>query len=290
LPGGDTPLTLKFGSLPAEEVRFVVKSWCPCLALLLLPASVSAQSAQNRPADPIAGAPLAHLIRTAILAKLPPVFEDRSGWGRTIPVPERVRFPRLRRTVMPVGDRMEVPDGPWRKVRLRVEQPDRDVRVHIRSFHRVEATTYRVVVETDVALRGEADVQRWRNGLELADLSAGADVGLAVIVECDMAGRLDTRRLPPRIVMEPKVRDVKLNLTEFTPRQVTFRRAGLTIAGGPVEALGDEVKGFIQDRLRALEPQVKERAGEALTRMIKEGDPRKAAAVLDAAAPLMREK
>lgn len=265
-----------------------MKTWCPCLALLLAPASLAAQPAP--PADEAAGAPLAHLIHTAIVAKLPPVFEDRSGWGHTVPMPDRVRRPRLRRTVVPVGDHMEVPDGTWRKVRLRVEQPDRDVRVHVRSFRRLDATSYRIVVETDVALRAEADVQRWRNGLELADLSAWAGVGLGVLVECDVAGRLDTRRMPPRIALEPQVRDVKLNLKEFTPRQVTFRRAGVTVQGGPVEAVGEEVRGLLQEQLRSLEPQVKQRAGEALARLMKEGDPKKAAAVLQAVAPLMREK
>src|SRR5262249_8168182 len=107
-----------------------MKTWCPCLVLLLAPASLAAQ--ENRPADKSAGEPLAQPIPTAIVAKLPPVFEDRSGWGHTIPLPDRVRLPRLRRTVVEVGGHMEVPDGPWRKLRLRVEQPDRDVQVRVR--------------------------------------------------------------------------------------------------------------------------------------------------------------
>jgi hypothetical protein len=256
--------------------------------LLLAPVAAAAQPAAP-PADEAAGAPLARLIHTAIVAKLPPVFEDRSAWGHTIPLPDRVRFPRLRRTVVPVGDHMEVPDGTWRKLRLRVEHPDRDIRVHVRSFRRVDPMTYRVVVETDVDLRAEADVQRWRNGVELADLTAWASVGLGVVFECDVATRLDTRRKMP-IVLEPEVRDVKLNLREFTPRQVTFRRAGVTVEGGPVEAVGQEVRDFIQDQLRSLEPQLKQRADQAMKRMMKEGDPRKAQAVLQAVAPLLREK
>ncbi len=256
------------------------------LGLVLLLAAVPAARA-----DEPAAAGLERLIHRAIVTKMPPVFEDKSGWGHTIPLPDRLRFPRLRRTLVQVGDHMEVPDGPWRKLRLRLADPDRDLRVRVRSFKQLKAMSYRVVVETDVALRSEADVQRWRNGLELADLTARADVGLSVRVECDVTARLATDKGPPRLLLEPDVREVKLELTEFTPRQVTFRRAGVTVAGETVEAAGDELKDALQGLLRSKEPEVKRRANEALARALKEGkEPLPAAEVLKAVAPLLREK
>src|SRR5262249_38600285 len=150
-------------------------------------------------------------------------------------------------------------------------------------FKRLDAMTYRVVVEADAALRTEADLQQWRNGLELADVTGRADAALNVVVECDVAARLDTGRAPPRLVLEPEIRDLKLNLTQFTPKQVTLRRAGLTVAGQGVEAVGEEVKGALQDLLRSAEPDLKKRAGEALARALKEGkEPWPAAELLKA--------
>jgi hypothetical protein len=268
-----------------------IVTWCPCLLLLLAPVPLAAQTASPDPVDEVAAADLTRLIHKAIVAHMPPVYEDRSGWGRTIPLPERVLAPRLKRALVPVGDHMEVPDGPWHKVRLRLEDPDRDLHIHVRSFKRLGQMTYRVVVEADAALRSEADLRQWRNGVELADLTARADVGLNVRVECDVTARLATGKAPARLVLEPEIRDLKLNLKEFTPKQVTFRRAGLTIGGGMVEAAGEEVKGVLQGLLRSVEPDVRQRAGEALARALKEGkDPLPAAEVLRAAAPLLREK
>ncbi len=80
--------------------------------LLLVPMAAGADSART---PEQAAADLGRLIHQAIVAKLPPVIEDSSGWGHTIPLPNRVLLPRLRRTLVPVGERMEVPDGPWRK-------------------------------------------------------------------------------------------------------------------------------------------------------------------------------
>jgi hypothetical protein len=263
----------------------VLKS-VPWLVLLLTPAPLAAQTAP--PAEEAATADLARLIHKLIVARMPPVYENASEWGQTVPLPDRLRLPRLRRTVVQVGDRMEVPDGTWRKLRLRVEDPDRDIRVKVPSFKRVAAMKYHVVVDADVALRGEADVQQWRNGLELADLTARADVRLNVRVECDVAARLDAAKGPARLVLDPEIADLKLNLIEFTPKQVTFRRAGVTIQGEAVESAGEEFKDSLQAMLRAVEPGVRSRSNDAIAKALKERkDPLPAAELLKAVAPLL---
>jgi len=261
---------------------------CATLILLLTPLAGAAETA---PAQEAAAAELARLIHKAIVAKMPPVYEDRSAWGHTIPLPDRLIVPRLKRTLLQVGERMEVPDGPWRKLRVRMENPERDLQVHVRSFKKVDAMTYRVLVEVDAAVQTEGELQSWRNGFQLTDLTARADVALNVLLECDVAARLDAGRVPPRLLLEPEVRDLKLNLKEFTPRQVTFRRAGLTVQGAGLEAAGEEFKGGLQDLLRTVEPEVKKRAGDALARAMKEGkDPLTAATLLRTIAPLLKDK
>jgi len=263
-------------------------TWCAGLALLLAPVPLAAQTAPSPPSQEAAQADLARLIHKAIVSKLPPAYEDRSGWGHTVPLPDRLRLPRARRTLVQVGDRLEVPDGPWRKVRLRVDNPERDLRVRVTSFKRLDPMTYRVVFEADALLRAEADVQRWRNGLLFADLTAGADVALNVRLEFDVAALIDAGRAP-RMRLEPEMRDLQLNLKEFTPRQVSFRRAGVTLAGEGVEAAGAELKESLQGVLRSLEPDLKTRAGEALARAVRERrELLPAGELLKAVAPLLK--
>jgi hypothetical protein len=254
-----------------------VVKYVPWLLLLLTPAPLAAQTT---PTDD-----LERLLHKLVVTRLPPVYENASEWGHTVPLPERLRLPRLRRTVVPAGDRMELPDGTWRKVRLRVEDPERDVRVRVTTFERIGAMKYRVMIDADAALRGEADVQQWRNGLELADLTARADVLLNVRAECEVTAKLEAGR---GLVLSPEITDLHLTLREFTPKQVTFRRTGLTIQGGTVEAAGEEFKDSLQAMLRSVEPGVKGRANDALTRAMKDGkNPLPAAEMLKAVAPLL---
>ncbi|HEX5272282.1 MAG TPA: hypothetical protein VFW33_17415 [Gemmataceae bacterium] len=255
----------------------------PWLVLLLIPAPLAAQTAA--PPDPAATADLARLIHKLIVARLPPAYENAADWGQTVPLPERLRAPRLRRTVVQVGDHVEVPDGTWRKLRLRVEDPDRAIRVRVPSFQRVAPMRYRVVVEVDAAVRGEADVRQWRLGLELADLTARADVVLAVRAECEVAARL----VPGKgLLLDPELTDLRLTLREFTPKEVTFRRAGVTLRGGAVESAGEDLRDSLQALLRAAEPGVRGRANDALARALKDGkDPLPMAELLKAVAPLL---
>jgi hypothetical protein len=53
------------------------------------------------------GCPEAPAGLEAVVAKMPREYEDLSGWGRTMPLPQNLRLPRLKRTLVRVGDHFE---------------------------------------------------------------------------------------------------------------------------------------------------------------------------------------
>jgi hypothetical protein len=259
------------------------------LAVLLVPSLAAAQLPSATPDDKDAGAALAQLIHQAVTAKLPKVYEDDSGWGHTIPLPDRLRRPRLRRTIIEVDGRPEMPDGLWRKVRLRLEDPRRDLRIRVRSLQRVDATTYRLIVDSGATVRADADLQRWRNGVLMADVTAQTRLLLDVVVDCAITARLEAGRVPPRLRLEPDVKDLKIILKDFRAERVTFLRAGLTVEGEALEGLNEEFKDSLQGLLQSKQPEIKKRATEALAREFsKDKGPIPLAALLDAAAPLLK--
>src|SRR4051794_38677569 len=104
-----------------------------------------------RPGEMPAQADLAERIHKSVTAKMPREYEDHSGWGRTIPLPPTLRFPRLRRTFVKVGDHYELPDGTWRRTRVWVNDPDRDLRIRVPEVCKVGKHRTRLLVEATLA-------------------------------------------------------------------------------------------------------------------------------------------
>jgi hypothetical protein len=249
----------------------ITKFW-PSLAALFLSLSLLAGDEPPRPKvkDADRYAALSGLLQKTVVSQLPKVIEDSSGWGRTIPIPDKLRNPKLRRTRIQVGDHQELPQGSWWKVRLWLDNPARDLQVRVRDLRQLKAGSYRLEVDAGAALHSEADLQQWLKGLLLADLVARADLQLGLSLVVDVTVTV-TGKLPPEIKVAPKVKSLKVDLKEFRPQQVTFRRAGFTLAGDLVERTGEDLRGILQEVLRVQEPQIRERANAAIAQAIRTG-------------------
>jgi hypothetical protein len=170
-----------------------------------------------------------------------------------------------------------------------LEDPRRDLTIHVRGLKALDPKTYRLTASADVAACAETDAQQWQKGLRLLDLTARANIALTVHVECDVAVRLGTRERPVGLTLEPHVKDLKLQLKDFDLKRVTLNRAGLAVEGEAVEGVGEEFQDALQALLQAAEPGARKRANEALARGLKGGKgPLTPAALLKAAAPLLR--
>ena len=57
------------------------------------------------------------LVQGLVVKQMPKEVKDDSGWGQTIPIPPNLSLPNLR-SYIKVGDKVELPHGFWRKVKL----------------------------------------------------------------------------------------------------------------------------------------------------------------------------
>lgn len=223
-------------------------------------ASGAAARAEEKPAY----ADLARRIKEAVVAKMPRQYEDLSGWGKTIPPPPAVRFPRLKRTLVRVGDRYEVPHGTWKRTRVWVHDPARDLFIEVRDAQKVGKNTSRLRVEATVALQGERERKEWVNGVQLLGVTARADAVVTVGLDVDVTVTLNTDRLPPELNVDAKVVDAKLALRDFN-----VRRVGPVLVEAP--ELNEELRAAIQERMRAYEPHVRDYANRAIVGSVKSG-------------------
>ena len=61
---------------------------------------------------------LSRLIRGFVVKGAPKVFEEKSEWGKSTPIPEKLRLPNLPRTAIKVGDRVELAHGNWKRAKM----------------------------------------------------------------------------------------------------------------------------------------------------------------------------
>jgi hypothetical protein len=210
-------------------------------------------------------ADLARRIHEAVVAKMPRPYEDLSEWGKTILPPPAVRFPRLRRTFIRVGDHYELPHGTWKRTKVWIDDPDRDLRIQVPSIRLVDKNTTRLRVEATAALRGARERQDWVRGVRLLGVTAEADAVVRVGLDVDVTLAFDPAKPLDGLKVGAKVTAVQLELKEFN-----LRRVGpvVFLEQGP---LGEELKAAIQERLKALEPKVKDYANRAIAEGLKDG-------------------
>ena len=215
-------------------------------------------------------AELSRLIHKMVVKEIPKEFEDRSGWGQTVPLTEKLRFPNLPRAKVKIGDKEEYPHGLWKKFRVRVDDPAKDVTIQVREFSRVDSKTIRLALDSEAALIGEGEVQHWQKGLPLGRVSGQADAVLALSMSFDVGVTLSTKKFPPELIVEPKLTELQIDLKEFNLRRVGNDKI-LELEGESAKNLGNDMKDTLKSLIKALEPEIKSRANAAIEKSLKEG-------------------
>jgi hypothetical protein len=211
-------------------------------------------------------AELSRLIKAALAAQLPKQYEDKSQWGMTIPIPPGFRV-GPRRTLVRVGDHDELPHGAWKRTKLWVDDPAKDVRITIREFRKVEGKPSKLVLEATAALHVERQRRQWQRGLQLLDVTVQGDAVVRADVECDVSVALDAKKLPPELVVEAKITQCRLDLKEFELKQV----GRLEIFGEIPKLVSEELRTYLQGVLKDKEPELKEKANLVIARVLKDG-------------------
>jgi hypothetical protein len=219
-------------------------------------------------------AELSALIHKAVVAKVPKQFEDNSEWGRTIPNPGNLKRVRNRKWIK-VGDHEELPNGVWKRSRVRFDDPAKDIRVSVTELRSLDAKTVRLSLDATVSVHAEQERQRWRRGLHILGFTAEADATVVARLDCDVAVSLSAGKFPPAATVEPKVIGCELSLKEFR-----LLRVGNLLQGESARELGDELKEFLQRRLTSLEPEIREAANRAIAQTLREGQGKISAATL----------
>lgn len=264
--------------------------WISCIAMSAMMLALASAYAGDpktetpKPETPKADTPKAEakkdfsefskLLHRMVVKEIPKEIEDDSGWGPTIPLPDKVILPKLQRTFVKVGDRLEVPHGTWKRFRVTFADPAKDVQIAVKDFTKVDAKNYKLAVDAEAVMSGEGELKQWKNGVALFGATAQADAVIGVALVIDVNVSLVPKKFPPELSIKPKLADLKVDLKEFNLKRVNNQAAKILeigIEAGPARQLGNELKGYLQTIVKKFEPQIMEQANEAIAQSIKEG-------------------
>ncbi len=241
--------------------------------LNLIPMTLAAQTPTQPKTDYAAFSKIIHRV---VVKQLPKEFEDASGWGKMIEVPANLPLAGLRKLVK-VGDHLEAPHGTWRRFKGKIEEPDKNLKIVVKDFKKVNEKTYRVAVDVDATILCRGEVQQWQKGLMLIGAEAAADANVTAAVVCDIGVSLNVKKFPPELNIEPKVTELGLELVDVKVR------GGPILKGENGKALANDFKDVLRGAVKASEPLVKAEANRAIAESLREGKGAiSAAAILEA--------
>ena len=209
-------------------------------------------------------AEFSRLVHKIVVKQLPKQFEDTSGWGQRTEVPTNIRLFALRKIVK-VGDHFEAPHGPWRRFQGKIEDPDKNLKIIVKDFKKLDEKTYRIVFDVDTTILCHGEWQQWQKGIMIIGAEALADANFTAALVCDVGVSLDLKKFPPELNIEPKVQELGLNLVDFKLRD------GPILTGERGKAFSNDLKEVMRTLVKASEPIIKEYANQAIVEGLKEG-------------------
>jgi hypothetical protein len=225
-------------------------------------------------------ADLSRLLHKMVVKKVPREHEEFFNWGATIPIPEKLRLPNLR-TKIKVGDHLELPHGAWKRIRVKLDEPNKDLKIKVMEFCKLDKGIYRVVIDSEATVRCDGEWNQWQKGLLLLKVDGQADATIAATMVCDVDVSLNLAKFPPEINVNPKILDLKLDLTGFN-----LNRLGGTLEGEKFRQLGNDLmRDGLRDLIKGAEPLVKDYANKAIAEALKENQGKLAAGELLKAVP-----
>jgi hypothetical protein len=217
------------------------------VALVLVAGATTLHETRPAPAAPTANvsadvvsAVAARLISDAI----PREYERSKDWGRTKRITTGIRssgnffdFDIHRR-------KTEVNHGVWKKYRITLVEPEKNLQVEITNLRRIEANRFGLTLTVNAKLHGWARAKVYDRGIHIIALEADADTTAHLTLDAEFSVEtVPTSAYLPGVAVRPVVTDARLKLKQFRLNRISDLRGSLA------KELGDGLRHVLDDEL-----------------------------------------
>lgn len=217
--------------------------------------------------QPLDGPPLqdvptwSQLARAILLTAIPDKYQDKKQWDKTREVFDGIRVEQRGLNIRVAEKRRKVNHGSWYMVTVRFPNPEKNVKLIIDQVQSDGPGRFTFAIHVamkNIFLHGQ--FEQWMLGVKGLnfDIESNVEVHMHAVVQLDINTDRKSGSLLPDLVLDPKLRSVRLDLVD-----VNTRRIG-RIGGDVAEELGDNSRTLFEALIHSQEGRVLKKANEAI--------------------------
>lgn len=256
----------------ALAVAFVLMANLPSLcadSMLKSPAAAPGVKPRPAPANPkvtLDGPSLpdspswSEALRAVLLTAIPDKFEDLSHWGRTREVFGGLNFKQRGFNIRVSERKQNVNNGAWHRYKIELIDPAKNLKLQFHQIRSNRLNQFQFEIHLASKLRCRGDFEHWVLGVKGFNMTVVSEADVRIVAHCQLTVRTEPNRksLIPDIILEPKVVDVDLALTNLDVKRIG------EIRGDIAEGIGDASRHYIENLIQAQEGRVVKKANEAI--------------------------
>lgn len=186
---------------------------------------------------------LAENFSTLLRQAIPEVYDKQKDWGTTKRITTGLRTEgkgfktKLRRR------KKEVNHGTWKHYRIKLIEPEENLRVGITNLRSLEAGRIGFTLHVAASLDAWARAKVYNYGVHLIALEIVGDLRVAMQLDCELGFAASKIKEKPGFALDPRITDSRLQLVEFNLQRVSNAKGPL------VRELGDALKKHVESEL-----------------------------------------
>src|SRR3954451_12547180 len=165
---------------------------------------------------------VAQIVSPLIAEAIPREYEGKKDWGKTKRVTTGVRsegnffrFDMHRKLE-------EVNDGAWKKYKLTLVEPDKNLTVRIDNLRSLDSGRYALTLFVAAKVHGWARATVYEHGVHVVSLEAEGDTSIRLWIDAQVGVEsVPSSLLIPGVELHPTVTDARLTFDEFQLKRIS---------------------------------------------------------------------
>jgi hypothetical protein len=151
----------------------------------------------------------------------------------------------------------EVNDGIWKKYRVTLIEPDKNLEIRIDDMHRLDSGKYALTLFVAAKVHGWARAIVYEHGVHVISLDAEGDTSIRLWIDAEVGVEtVESSTFIPGLELRPVVTDARLKFDDFKLTRIS------DVRGAVAKELGDLLRKELQKKLSG--PKLVERFNHAL--------------------------